>query len=419
LKHLYNGKNTETRELVLPNPHPKQFEVIDALTDPAVKYVVMIAGRQCGKTHLAKSQAIMWAVNDPKCIIYWVSPTDAQMQSIYRDIISTIYPFNVIKSKKGGKGDTEIRFRNGSVILFRAGGSENSLRGTSGVNYLVLDEAAFLKQDTVESIIMPMMATSIKKVFCISTPKGKNWLYTWYNRASHNPKWRSFKFSSLDNPYVSKDFIQDQRETLAEAMFQQEIMADWIDKSSIFHNISELMCEDEQLEPIAGEVYYAGIDIGLENDATVLSIINSRGDLVRIHRYHRVNTNQLIKAIKGVNNIWKFKKILIENNNQGLPIYQVLKPDMPNLQDINTSSKNKPEMINDLIYLFNTKGMYVCKNDQLRMELEGFLMSQNDRGVIRFAAASNMSDDCVMSLAIARMCYKMHNRSSGHTGFYF
>lgn len=405
-------------EFELFTPHTRQLEVIQALEDPTVKYVILIAGRQTGKTALAMNQVIMWAINDPGSLIYWVSPTDAQMQSVYKAIIDAIYEAKIIKSKRGAKGDTEIRFKNGSTILFRAAGSEDSLRGTSGVSYLVLDEAAFIKKDTVEVVILPMLSTRIKKVFYISTPKGKNWLYDTFNRYSKKHNCRTFKFSTLDNPYVDMDFIQHEKETLSEALYQQEILAEWIDSSSVFNNISECLCLKEQDYPKAGENYYAGIDIGLETDATVMSIINNAGDLVKQYRWHRNNSAQLLKNIEKVNADWKPRKIYIENNNQGLVFYQMLKPKMQNLQDINTSSANKPEMINDLIFLFNTKGMKLCDNKQLRIELEGFLVSQTPTGKAKFAAAHNMSDDCVMSLAIARYCWKIHQKANNYIGFF-
>lgn len=409
---------TASKEIELFEPHDKQLEVLEALEDASVKVVVVVAGRQCGKTAIAKNWVVERAVNDPGCKIYWASPTDGQMQSIYKDIVGAIYAANIIKTKRGAKGDTEIRFKNGSVILFRSGGAGDNLRGESGVNYLVLDEAAFLKKDTVEAIIKPMLSTAGKKILAISTPKGKNWLYDWYNMASTKTEYRSFKFKSTDSPYVQESFIEDQRAILSEALFNQEVMAEWIDASSIFINISEVMSLEEQDYPTPGETYYGGIDIGLESDASVFSLIDSKGNLVKQYRWHRNSSNQLMRNIEKVNADWKPRKIYIENNNQGLVFYQMLRDKMKNLQDINTSTKNKPEMINDLIFLFNTKGFAVCKNEQLRIELEGFLMEQSATGHIRFAAASNMSDDCVMSLAIARMCYKAHQRNSNYIGFF-
>jgi hypothetical protein len=47
-------------------------------------------------------------------------------------------------------------------------------------------------------------------------------------------------------------------------------------------------------------------------------------------------------------------------------------------------------MINDLIFLFNTKGFKLCYNDQLRMKLEGFVMEQSNMDKIKFHAVSNM-----------------------------
>lgn len=424
---------TKVKPITLCEPHPKQLDVLRALEDSSVKTVIVIAGRQSGKTFLAKNQVIYWAINDPGCKILWVSPTDSQMRSVYREIMEVCWAANVLRAKNGKqatKGDTQLNFANGSQILFRCGGTADNLRGISAVNYTVLDEAAYLKRDLVENIVLPMMTTSFKKLYIISTPKGKNFIYDYYHKGLMDPSWRSFKYSSYESPYANIDAINAQKELLTEAFFRQEYLCDWIDKCGVFNNINDVLCLDRLKEPEAGDTYYAGIDIGLENDSSVMTVLNSEGNVVNVFRWTRTKSTQLINDIMKLQEKWKFKKILLENNNQGLVFYQIMKPKMYNLQDINTTLKNKNEAINDLIYLFNSKTIKICKDvtemgyalkptEQLKIELEAFLMTQEDNNKLKFSAGGGMTDDCVMSLAIARTCYNRFKSGGRFIGIHY
>lgn len=400
-------------------PHRCQKQVIRSLENSAIFFVVLVAGRQIGKSVLGMNMALKWATDTSNQVIYWVSPTDNQAHKVYKQIVSVFQKTGIIKSKKGGKGDTEIVFINGSRILFRSAASEDSLRGES-VNYMILDECAFIKTDTVNTILLPMLNVKGKKCLAISTPKGKNWLYDWYNRGQDalESKWKSFRFSSYDSPYVNEDLIDEARHTMPEKQFQQEIEAQFIDSSSVFDNLTDLLVLDDQTDPVEGEKYYAGIDIGLVNDASVISILNEQGHLVKYYRYHRLSSPDLINNIIEVNEKWKFKRILIENNNQGLPIYQELKRVMNNINEMNTNTKSKPEMIHRLIHLFKMKQMLLVADDYLRMELEAFVFIQSDSGHMKFKSDNGFNDDCVMSLAIARECYERYKYDSRYVGFF-
>lgn len=390
--------------ITLIKPHEKQREIVDACLDDNLFFIVAIIGRQFGKTTIAENLAIYWALNDPGCLVYWVSPTDSQSQKVYKDIINAIFESGVVRSKKMPKGDTEIVFTNGSKILFRSAQSEDNLRGQS-VNYMILDEAAFIKKTTIETILLPMLSVKGKKCLFISTPKGKNYLYDYFLNGNTKDRWKSLRYSTYDSPLASQEMIQVFRETLPEKIFKQEVEAEFIDSSSVFNHLGEALCLQSLEFPILGEKYYGGIDIGLINDASVFSILDSNGNLVKYYRWQAIQAPDLMEQIKNLNNIWKFESIYIEDNNQGLVIYQSLSPMMRNLYRFNTNVKTKADIINTLIYLFNMRELKIVKDEYLRIELEAFIFKQNDNGNIKFMAESGFHDDCVMSLAIARKCF--------------
>jgi hypothetical protein len=398
----------------LIKPHEKQAEIVSACLDDNLFFIVAIIGRQFGKTTIAENLAIYWALEMANQIVYWISPTDSQAQKVYKEIINAIIESGCIKSKKMPRGDTEIVFTNGSKILFRSAASEDSLRGQS-VDYMIMDEAAFIKRDTVETILLPMLNVRGKKCLFISTPKGKNYLYEYFLNGQKLDKWKSLRYSTYDSPLANADLINMFKETLAPKLFQQEVEAEFVDSSSIFNNIGEVMCLEPVNEPQPDERYFAGIDIGLINDASVLCIINKDGQLVKYYRWENIEAPELMNEIAEINKKWKFIKIVIESNNQGLTIFQDLKRRMSNIEAFSTTSKSKPEIINRLIHLFNTKEIKLMIDEYLRIELEAFIFKQNSNGNIKFMAESGFHDDCVMALAIARWAFE--NRNYGSSQF--
>jgi hypothetical protein len=260
-----------------------------------------------------------------------------------------------------------------------------------------------------------MLAVKGKKCLFISTPKGKNYLYDYFLKGESEPMWKSLRFSTYDSPYANKHIIDLAKKSLPPKLFSQEYEAEFVDASSVFNNINDVMCLEPIQVPLTRGKYFAGIDIGLISDATVLTVFDGDGNLVKYYRWVNVDSPILIDEIIKLNKEWKFYKIMIENNNQGLPIYQALRMVLNNIDSVNTNSKTKPEFINRLIHLFNMKEFKIVKDDYLRIELEGFIFKQSDTGMIRFMADSGFHDDCVMSMAIGRYCYDFYNRKKNVT----
>lgn len=393
-----------TKVLKLTKLHPKQKLIRDGCLSDLYFYIVAVIGRQFGKTLLGMNLSLLWAINTPNTLVYWVSPTDAQAQKVLKNIIKAVRGLPMVKSHKASKGDGEIQFMNGSKILFRSAASEDSLRGEA-VNYLILDEAAFMKKSTVEEILLPMLTVRGIKCLFLTTPKGKNYIYDYYKKGlEEGSNWKSFRFSSYDSPYATPQAIENLRDTLTPKLFEQEVEAKFIDSSSAFNNVNTSLTLDRLDKPLEGEVYYAGIDIGIVNDSTAIVISDKNYNIVNFYKLDRYDTQSIMDEILRINKIWKFKKIYIENNNQGLPIYQQLKPKMSNLMDFNTNTKTKPEIINRLIHLFNIKGINIVKDEQIQFELDNFIITQSATGHLKFHAIEGLNDDLVMALAICVRC---------------
>ena len=402
----------------LYNPYFKQKEVHKYCGDKSTFFISVNAGRQSGKSLLSINQALMWALSNRDRIIYWVSPTVGQATKIYKQMLKAILKTNIVKSHKGSMGDTEIVFENNSIIKFRSAAQEESLRGES-VDYLIIDEAAFIKEEVYQAILLPMLNVRGKKCLIVSTPKGKNWYYYHVLKglSGTNTKYKSFQFNSSDNPHSNPDIIELARQSMPDVLFKQEYLAEFVDSAAIFERIKELSTSKLIASPVSGHQYYGGVDIGMKGDYTVISLLNQDGALVYYDRFTDLPAPQLKERLKKTLDLFKPRKTLIELNNQGQPIFDDLKGmNIPNIEGFYTTSSSKPEIINNLINAFSSKKLSILDDDIYNTELEAFTMTQTPTGKPKFEAASGFHDDCVMSLAIGWECLNK-NKYNGSYNF--
>ncbi|HWY35521.1 MAG TPA: phage terminase large subunit [Nitrosopumilaceae archaeon] len=399
-----------------PEPHDKQKEVLRScsLESPNM-YTIVVAGRQGGKSTSAKHQTIYWSLTYPGSRIWYVMPSEGQCRSVWRDIVVALQPTGVIKSKKASSGSIEIIFHNGTILEFKSG-SSSSLRGTP-INFLILDEAAFLKASVVESDILPSLNVAGRKVLICSTPKGKNWLWNFYQMGQdkHNKDYKSFKFVSTDNPQADIKKIQIAKDRAPEGIFRQEYLAEFVDGAEVFKNIDELCClKPEDFTPINGIKTFCGIDIGLKTDETVITIIDQSGHMVLIDRFTGLSTPATVNRILEILKKWKPTKTSIETNNQGLTIFDYLFKEYKNIEEFTTTNQSKEEIVNRLIAAFSGKEIKLFNDSEIKKQLEAFIFEMTETGKVRYKAGYG-HDDIVISVCLAWNQYL----DSKLTGGYF
>lgn len=392
-------------------PHSKQEVLHQLCSEEGIFFIVVCAGRQSGKTYAAIVQALKWALEDSGSRTWIVSPSETQSKRIYKDLIGILSKTSLVKKTTSSSGNVQLELVNESIIDFKSSAMDDNLRGYS-VDYLILDEAAFIDRDVFQTVILPTLNVRGKKVLIISTPRGRNWFYEYFNR--EDKTFRSLKFTYEDNPLSNLELINTIKKSLPEKIFRQEFLAEFVDGGQVFNNISDCFYVAKRVrEP--GIKYFAGIDIGLVNDYTVITIINSRSEVVDIIRFRELPIPVVKERIEQILNFWHIEKYYIEKNGIGFPISEDLKS-KPNLLhktiQFTTSNQSKNEIISNLISAFENKIIKIPSNEDLIKELNAFGFQYTPTGKIIYSAMYG-HDDMVMSLAFAYDCLKtfgMRNR---------
>lgn len=404
--------NTKKLTINFFSPYEAQQPIIKACLDDTIKFIIYNASRQSGKTLLSINMALYWALQNVDQHIMIVSPTDGQVKKIYRQMLKAIATSPFIYSNKSQAGDSEILLKNGSIILFRSAASTNSLRGYSNT-HLILDECAFIDEDTYINILSPTLAVRGKKLLFCSTPKGTNFFYKLYMKGLEgNNSYKSFKTIYKDNPYANQEYIEEQKKMMPDTAFLQEYMGEFVDSGSLFKDIETIAITNNIQSPIAGETYFGGVDIAFKNDYTVFVLFNNKGEMVFMDRFTEVSNDELVRRIKATIDKFNPIKIFVEDNNQGLPILQQLvSKGAWKCEGFNTNQSTKPEIINKFIYAINNKEVKLLNDNNLIEEFKAFGYSRTRTGAIQFKANYG-HDDIVMASAIAYYNYS-NNKFAG------
>jgi phage terminase large subunit len=251
-------------------PHKHQ----EMLHNNTSRYKVVVAGRRFGKSVFARYEVLYKALFGETGLYWIVNPTYRQGKQIHWHELKKEIPREMISYKN--EQELSIHLVNGSRIEIKGADNEDSLRGI-GLKGVVLDEAADQKEKTWWEIIRPTLLDSEGWAVFIGTPKGFNWFYELYlmgqkGTKSYDDEWKSYHFTSYQNPYLKKKEIEKAKKATDEDVFAQEYMAEF--KRYKFSIYSMFERKTHVIDPFDIPFYgdweiYRGIDFGYGAEPTV------------------------------------------------------------------------------------------------------------------------------------------------------
>ena len=383
------------------------MEVINGIINSDVVHHVLCSSRQVGKTIMAENLLLYYAINYPDSYNVLVSPVFSQSKKSFMDLAKAAGPNNPLIATSNAS-ELIMTFKNGSVIRMVSAESGQNLRGFTVSGLLVLDEAAFVPEDVWTTILRPTTLIRGKKVLFISTPNGTNWfkkIFDWGLDPEYKD-WNSYRITSYENPYLDLESLELARKTLPEKTYLQEYLGVFLEGGgSVFSGFAQCATlESLQTKPESGRKYYAGLDLAVANDYTVLSVFNDQGVLVDFYRQNKTSWEEIIGEVTQRINHWKCYTI-VEKNSIGSVVSEQLAKACPNLiEAFTTTNASKKDIIENLKLSFADKLISIPKKDVLsilHMELSIFAYKMLPSGLISYSAPSGASDDCVLSLAFA------------------
>ena len=388
-------------QITLFKPHKGQRAIINGFADSEHKFGVVATGRQFGKSLLAQNLMLYWLLGTPKQKGAWISPIYNQSKKVFQELLDAAHKI----VKHSNKADLTLEFVNGSTLQFLSAERYDSIRGFS-FSHMVVDEAAFIKEIAMQEAIYPTLSALGKKCLIISTPKSKNWFYNAYLKGSNGGSDHiSFRGISTDNPHIDANFIDEQRKSLPPEIFKQEYLAQFSESGNdVFSGVDAICILNGWTQPQSNKRYYAGIDLGLQHDYSVLTIMDESGRVCRVERINGSSYAEIANQFINVLRPYRITGGYTEVNGPGLPVFEMLRKEVRKLKDWTTNNSNKAEGIRNLIYDIQEGGLELPHKDffpHISNELNAYSYKIGPTGTMTFNAPSGFYDDCVMSLMLA------------------
>jgi len=409
------------------------------------KRIVACWGRQSGKTTAIALKVIHFVYTNPNVTVLIVSKGLRQSIIMFSVITNFILGNPILRRSVTRYTRTQIFLKNGSrVIALPCSQDGANLRGHTA-HMVVMDEAAFMPEPVITSVIFPMLATTDGTAIMLSTPWGRNHIFF---RSFVNPNYWTQHIPSTKCPRISKEFLEEQRREIGDLRFRIEYLAEFIeDQNALFtqdmiRGCVELwnverhkMMTDQQIlaatAPFTGE-YYLGCDLGKRLDYSVVCILKREKIKVLDEKTGRPKTldpvyrlvymkqfelrTKLSVVFEWIRFLYKKFNITwgcIDRTGIGEAVAERLEETCPNLEGVGLYSAQAKQEV--MMYLYTT-----IENRRLIIPYDKELIAQmneqqyyygsvkekvigEEKGVMLFAHPEGRHDDMLWALASPRM----------------
>ena len=223
---LIEGTSEKKKIIKIPKLHENQ----QIVADDEARWKILCAGRRFGKTRLGVQLCIETAMKGKRA--WWVAPTFSIARVGWRDIMMAGFDLAEAMGVEVKMGDMVVNFPNGGFIAVKSADNPQRLRG-EGLDFLVMDEAAFVKEETWTEVLRPTLTERKGSALFISTPRGmNNWFYRLWQDAEEREDWARFKFSTVDNPAIDPEELESAKKEIGSLTFAQEYEAEFVNEGT-------------------------------------------------------------------------------------------------------------------------------------------------------------------------------------------
>lgn len=402
----------------------KQKEVYDLFHQKEVNEIVMNFSRQSGKTTLAEILLIETMVKK-KCTCAYISPSYAQGRKVFREIITLLNQTQLILKKNSS--ELTIDLINGSFLQFFTAQSPTAIRGNTISGLLVLDECAYLPEETPDGqllypmVIQPITKAKHPKILFISTPNGKNGLfYQKYLEGLTSETTKTIECNIYTDSTISKEDIEELKQITPPMAWRQEYLCEFLDSSiTVFEGFEKQFIPYDKVKII--DKVWIGVDFStVGDDETILTKLTVDGYVEQFVISGSLDSKyQKIASI--INNEKNLVMAYLESNSIGEPMINEIKKlvikknKLSGLQTTNTSKKDMVALLQTAIA--NNEIFFNEIDKELYQQLGVFTYTINKKTRnITFAAKPPYHDDRIMSLLMAlkaredkRALFKINN----------
>jgi hypothetical protein len=179
--------------------------------------VLLNCARQSGKSTMAGILALHKALIVPGSLILILAPAERQAKELFSKVAEAYRTLgHIIPADSYRKLGMELS--NGSRIEALPG-TEKTIRGFSGVDLLLVDEASRVSDDLYFAV-RPMLAVSGGALMMLSTPYGKRGIF--FEEWSQGVGWERYGVPARECPRIPASFLEEEQRALPARVYRQE-----------------------------------------------------------------------------------------------------------------------------------------------------------------------------------------------------
>jgi hypothetical protein len=370
-----------------------------------------VSGRQVGKSRSVAWYALWKAVTYPGSEILITAKAQRQSMELFNQVKKEMRQSEISNEDWGVQKDTrtEIHFENGSrIVCLPVGRDGSNIRGY-GTDLVIVDEAAFVKDEIFQEVLAPMLAVGENEFILLSTPFGKKgFLYQRFD----DDDWYTKQVPTSANPMVDDEFIEEQRRDLTNTQFKQEILGQFVESSDSFFQREELMnCASDEPVDRESDITFMGVDLAAQgNDSSVYVCVDDNGYVFHIEDKSEAPLTDAMGRIRELDTFYDFTKIVIDSTGLGEGVVDQVEEDLGRkVEGFKFTNDKKQSLYNTLKNTFQNGDIsfyYVPgKNDMAGNKLFNQCLeltySYTSGGKVRIEHPSGGHDDYSDALALA------------------
>jgi len=264
--------------------HPKQAEVFWC----PKRFRVVNAGRRFGKTTLAIAELIRAGSLIPGSKSIYFAPTISQARDIAWNELKNQTKSLWAREPNESRLEVYLKSSTGDPSQIWLRGAENieSARGNK-IHFLVVDEISSIRNWTYiwNEVLRPALTDTLGGGLFISTPRGYGNFFVLYNKQNEDDDYKSFTFTTYDNPYIQATEIDKAKAEVGEDAYRQEYLAEFV---SVSGQVYKEWNMDRQFVPIE---YNPSLEVNVTldfgvNDPTAIIWFQRQGGEFRVIDYY-------------------------------------------------------------------------------------------------------------------------------------
>ena len=371
-----------------------------------------VSGRQVGKSRSVAWYALWKAVTYPGSEILITAKAQRQSMELFNQVKKEMRVSEISNDDWGVEKDTrtEIHFGNGSrIVCLPVGRDGSNIRGY-GTDLVIVDEAAFVKDEIFQEVLAPMLAVGDNNEFILlSTPFGKKgFLYNKFN----DDDWYNKQVPSSANPLVDDEFIQEQKQQLTRTQFKQEILGEFVESSDSFFQREELMnCTVDEPVDRSSDITFMGVDLAAQGaDSSVYVCVDDDGKVFHVEHKAEAPMTDAMGRIRELDAYYDFTKIVVDSTGLGEGVVDQVKEDLGRkVEGFKFTNDKKQSLYNTLkntfqngeIEFYHVPGKTDLPGNKMFSQCLELTYSYTSTGKVRIEHPSGGHDDFSDALALA------------------